>query len=503
MATEIELKLRLSRGDAVKIRQNAMLQSISPMTVFLSNTYFDTPDRELSRANIALRLRQKGDEWLTTVKGSDPNGGVLTKRQEWEGHTTPSVFNFSIVKDCGLRVFLESRYDLVKPVFSTDFERTMWRVPVNDSVVEICLDEGKIIAESNGKVRQDDICELEFELVSGSSVESLVDLARTLSQYVLLFPECASKAERGFCLAGDMSEQPFKATLLSLAETVTPCGMFKTIAENCLVHLHRNDRGLRVGADPEYLHQSRVAVRRLVTAFEMFAKVLPQAFVQRYQKRWAKLGSQLGAVRDEDVFGHLSKTFCHQFVTKKNSLFVARQLKRTKRDARRKLLKVISNPCYGELQLAFVADLWRLPTVQNSDGQGVQDVNNYCRQQLEGFARDLQQRLIKKNFKHPKLRHQLRLSTKRYRYCLEFSAALPLLKIDQQQLQMVVELQETLGFLNDLTLSATLAKRRQLGKRYIALFDIWLAGAEHELVGQLKSRSLAFIKSMNLNSARC
>jgi CHAD domain-containing protein len=55
----------------------------------------------------------------------------------------------------------------------------------------------------------------------------------------------------------------------------------------------------RLGADPEHVHDSRVATRRMRGAVRLFKDVLPEGEVLDTELRW--IASQLGPVRDLDV----------------------------------------------------------------------------------------------------------------------------------------------------------------------------------------------------------
>jgi len=56
---------------------------------------------------------------------------------------------------------------------------------------------------------------------------------------------------------------------------MTPPEAFRAVCTACVQHLEGNRYGALAGADPEYLHQIRVALRRLRTAFDVFADALP------------------------------------------------------------------------------------------------------------------------------------------------------------------------------------------------------------------------------------
>jgi CHAD domain-containing protein len=67
------------------------------------------------------------------------------------------------------------------------------------------------------------------------------------------------------------------------------------------VRMLRHDAGVRLGEDPEALHQARVATRRLRSDLRTFRALLDPVWNQdlRAELRW--LGTELGTVRDLDV----------------------------------------------------------------------------------------------------------------------------------------------------------------------------------------------------------
>ena len=79
--------------------------------------------------------------------------------------------------------------------------------------MEMALDRGKI----NGRAVTGDrspvseaLCEVELELIEGSSPDVLFDLAIELAADLQLHPEIVSKAERGYALADTLLVQPIK-----------------------------------------------------------------------------------------------------------------------------------------------------------------------------------------------------------------------------------------------------------------------------------------------------
>ena len=148
----------------------------------LDNSYFDTADRKLSSRGATIRVRHykdcEDDEcYEHTVKygGNVENG--LHQRYEWNVRTDKS--KFSISEFIRLATNQDDPNELLKEVLeginddeivklcSTVFERTTYTVGYGDSMMEACLDVGKI--ESNNE--SEDICELELELTSGDVVD--------------------------------------------------------------------------------------------------------------------------------------------------------------------------------------------------------------------------------------------------------------------------------------------------------------------------------------------
>ena len=80
MPTEVELKLRLPSSQARCLQSSSLLCEITLQKYRLLNTYYDTPEFDLRKRNIAVRIRRKGRSvWLMTVKGGASGAGGLAK----------------------------------------------------------------------------------------------------------------------------------------------------------------------------------------------------------------------------------------------------------------------------------------------------------------------------------------------------------------------------------------------------------------------------------------
>lgn len=488
MSTEIELKLQLSPKAAGKLARHPLLANIASHKQQLLNTYFDTPELELHQRRIAVRFRKKGWQWLCTVKSAEPASGGLAMRSEWETQATPGTFDFSHVDNAEFRSFLESRIDKLEPVFTTDFKRQSWQVPFGESLIELVIDRGHI--ESRG--RRTPICEIELELLSGK-VEDIFWLTRQLQGDIHLHPAIASKAERGYNLFLDTPLKPFKARPAAINADMTPVEAFRCIALNCLEHFQRNEQGLLTSRDPEFVHQARVALRRLRSAIKLFSPVLPPEFVAAYGQTWQTLGSALGEARNWDVF--LEETLppiAAAFPEDKDIKRLRKAAQRRTQSTRKSIVGLLATREYPRLLLEFTAAVY---TVSQSLPIPLED---FARQQISLHARKARKLAIR----HAELtvgeRHTMRIAFKKLRYTLEFFAPLlpqPRLK---PYLAALSQLQDQLGLINDYVTAQALTSNT-LSKSSAGPIDGWIRASNALLIKTLSDVLPAWLKQKKLD----
>ncbi len=495
MPTEIELKLRLNPAQARRLVSQPVLAAAKPAKYRLFNTYYDTPDRELWRRGIALRLRRKGrSEWLMTVKGSDPSGGALAQRREWEIPTQPGVFDFDCIDDAGLRAFLQKRQAMLRPVFSTDFTRTAWVVERSGALIEVALDRGRIHAasgEEGAALACEPICELELELLEGGSPDALFEVAIELAADVHLHPAIASKAERGYALAAGCGAPAARATPSPLDRRMSPGQAFRSIALSCLLHLQRNEDGALAGQDPEYVHQARVAIRRLRSCINLFSPMLAPAFVEVYAPRWADLARQLGGARDWDVFlAETLEPLEEAFPGDPDLQHLRQRSQAIQADAQASAGGVLTGMAYSQLLLAFSAALFRSepPTIDNPLAKGMK-LRKFAGRRLQKRHAAVRRIAVKASRMGDGGWHRLRIACKKLRYSLEFFApVLPHAKL-KSYLQGLSAIQELLGKLNDQIVAERLMRElhpaTEAEAEPVPLASGWLAGRKHLLVENL------------------
>jgi inorganic triphosphatase YgiF len=197
MAQELEIKLSVAQPDLDRAVDWLLGQpnTYESGTLQLGNTYYDTPDGDLNRQKIALRIRKLGDRHIQTLKTRGEFVDGAHRRQEWEWPLIGTTLNMGLIADTpvGQSVNLAE----LQPVFETNFQRRVVMIEQGESLVEVAIDSGEIVA--GGQSRP--LSEVEFELKAGDA-SLLLAWARRLADEVPVFLNLVSKAEQGYYLAG-------------------------------------------------------------------------------------------------------------------------------------------------------------------------------------------------------------------------------------------------------------------------------------------------------------
>ncbi|HHX34778.1 MAG TPA: inorganic triphosphatase [Gammaproteobacteria bacterium] len=203
MAKETEIKLRVSPESLATLREHPVLAERcvgSWQTRELLNRYYDTADFALANGQVALRIRRDGEQLIQTLKSKGASVAGLSERNEFDWQLKSNRLVLSHLDDsCWPESLHELDKKQLKAVFSTDFKRQFaelrWQREGVDTVVEVALDQGLVVADD----KQENICEMELELRQGDPA-ALLELALELAADVALMPCDISKAERGYRL---------------------------------------------------------------------------------------------------------------------------------------------------------------------------------------------------------------------------------------------------------------------------------------------------------------
>jgi len=482
---ETELKLLLTPQDLRRLRRDPRVKALQAgraSTRRVHSVYYDTPRQDLLRAGLALRLRRDGRRWLQTLKSRGQATAGLHLREEWEWPLPGEALDFGLLAATPEgKLFRAPRLRAaLRPIFSTEFTRTSLRLGFADgSLAELCLDSGEI---RSGR-RASAISEAEFELLAGSTVR-LYELALELVERLPLRLGQASKAERGYALALGLPPHPVKASPLQLDAQASVAAAFAAIVSSCMAHLQANEAGFLAGRNPEYLHQVRVALRRMRACFSLFKSVLPQSAFAPVISQLRERSAVLGRARDWDVFVHeMLRALRAQRADEAAVLAFQRRCVALGRTHLRAAQGAVAAAAWQRIWLEFGQLL--------AEGAWMREHASLALQ-LDGFAASLlQQRaaVLKKRGKGLKAldaagRHRLRIAAKKLRYAAEFFAALYPKRRVRPYVRSLAGMQEVLGGLNDAAtllrlLPEALAGARAPDARVAGMVQGWSAASTH------------------------
>ncbi len=497
---EVELKLALSENQIERFKRHPSLRPISPHRAVVSELdaiYFDTEKLELQSEGVAVRMRQAGSKWVQTVKTRGSTVGGLHQRTEWEYPSDGITLNFDAITDSGIRDKLSELLltDSLKPIFRTRFRRWARLLVLPDgSQIELALDQGVIEAGN----KSDLICEIELELKSGRP-EVLFDIALGFMPDITLRPEIRSKAERGYVLHTGIASGPKRIQVGNLPGAIAPPEACALFVETALEQLQRNWAGAIVGEDTEFIHQARVALRRLRATFGVFRSVIPIDAALPLRNGLRSLMSELGPARDWDVF--LADTLPALKSSMPNEpglTWLHQEALAARKEAQQRAAHALQSEDTPALllQLGRLACHLRVPTTlaNPTKSPGKKALPEFARTVLRKRARRADVDAQSLTQLDIEARHAWRITLKKLRYSGDFLAPVFGRKDRTRRwIDALSSLQDILGSLNDAAtterLIMQLAPRTKTQKEIAATLRGFTAGA-------------SFIKMQELEKAR-
>ena len=454
---EIELKLEIDPADAESLRAIGLLRESEPRSRRQLTVYYDRADGLLEARGFTLRVRHSGDGFVQTVKPASEAAGLVS-RAEYEAPVESIAPDPEALADTPLAALAAAgELDAMVPTMRSEMDRTVWRVEVGGSLIQLDFDQGEI--EAGGRSQR--FTELELELVSGEP-SCLFFAAKQIADQVPVRLGVMTKAERGARLASGAHKKIVKAANVAVDPAMTIAEAFEVIVHACVRQYRLNEPLVTGRRKMESLHQARVAMRRLRSSLTLFKPAIRDAQYEylRGELRW--FTAQLGDARNLDVF-----------------------LQRELPDAERAALSGRRELAYDHLIAVMDSRRFRMLMLDLAQWTafGPWRSSKLARKPVRGFAGDRLDLLwgsIGEAGRHladlsEYDRHELRIQVKKMRYAIEFLSGLyPSAKVAQEEFaDAVEELQESLGKLNDLAVARTLVDAGAPG-------DDWLIGEPEE-----------------------
>ncbi|MDM8568851.1 inorganic triphosphatase [Thiotrichales bacterium HSG1] len=332
---ETELKLLLNPEHVDKVKKHSLLQQNMDMQS-LYNVYFDTVEHDLLRNKVGFRIRHIGDKKIQTLKTAGTGVGGLHTRQEWETNISSDTPEYDQIPTDALP-YLPDNFDTIRPIFVTNFNRITWLISINDSTIEVALDQGEVTHAD----KSTPINEIELELKSGSTL-SLYELALILLDDIPFTIENKSKAALGYELCKPQKLKFCQAEPIQFDSAMTTEQVFIHIVWHCLQHLQINENVVLCSDDSEAIHQMQLALHRLLSCLNLYKYLVPKQFydILLEEIRWMDDG--LTVARDWGMFA-----MNLQLVTSHNSTVELRQkLVIEQTDSHVKICDMLRSPRY-------------------------------------------------------------------------------------------------------------------------------------------------------------
>jgi CHAD domain-containing protein len=255
-------------------------------------TYYDTPDLRLARAGVTM-LYRGDDGWVVTL-GRETSSGPQLRRDEhrFEGEAgQPPAAAVDLVRAL-------VRTARVAPVARLRTRRR--RVELRDSsekaLAEVLDDEVTVLASGRVAAR---FRELEVEVDDAAPAGLADTLFSRLRAAGAGPPDSQPKIVRA--LGWRALEPPDVTAVHRLGPSPSAGEVIRNALAASVARLVAHDPGVRLGDDPEDVHQARVATRRLRSDLRTFHSLLDPDWTQSLRRDLKGVGGDLGGVRDTEV----------------------------------------------------------------------------------------------------------------------------------------------------------------------------------------------------------
>jgi len=239
----------------------------------LTNIYYETPDRQLRRWDMGLRIRGFGDSYEMTLKAAGESVGGLHQRPEYNVPLEKPELAIARLpaeiwpQGCDLTELQAA----LQPLFSTHFIREKWVVTYLNSEIEVAFDRGEVQA---GELSEP-LSEIELELKKGERAE-LLAFAAELAEMGGLRLGSLSKAARGYGLAQGKTQPELRPLPVLKAKPKATVEEGMSAAFTLALSQWQYHEELWLRGDKAALREINKALETLRQAFSLFGTLVPR-----------------------------------------------------------------------------------------------------------------------------------------------------------------------------------------------------------------------------------
>jgi CHAD domain-containing protein len=398
-----------------------------------TTTYHDTADLRLTRWGASLRHRS-GEGWTVKLPGIERGRALIRPEIPFEGGPgTPPGPAVDLVRGLTRGTSLAPRIRL------RTTRRTITLRRDGDALAEVVDDEVSVL---EGRRVADRFREVEVEAIGDADglLEATADRLRAAGAGP---PQTTSKVVRA--LRGRGLDPEVRVPSLdgdSSAGAVVRAAL-ATSVRRMVVH----DPIVRMGEEPEGVHQARVAARRLRSDLRTFSALLAPDRTEPLRDRLRELAGRLGRVRDADVLQERLEGLSGQLdaASRAPAADLIARLAGEREAARSELLAGMRSTGYDRLLDDLVAAASDPPLTEAAD----RPASELLPSLLEAPWKRLRKAVTRTGDEpSDEELHRIRIRAKRFRYAAE--AAEPVLgKPAKRAARRAEGLQDVLGQLQD------------------------------------------------------
>ncbi|RQR37174.1 MULTISPECIES: CHAD domain-containing protein [unclassified Burkholderia] len=281
-----------------------------------------------------------------------------------------------------------------------------------------------------------------------AALRALFAAARELSGAWPAFVQLTSVIDRA-CAGEPAVAGPVKAQLVDLTGIRTQRAALFALSGDIATQWLGNEGGVLDRDDPEFVHQMRVALRRLRTLMRFFPRFADEQWKNTFGADLRWVASLLGTVRDWDVFSTESLPAliaADGGSADWDGTLDAARVQATA--ARVELRQALHSARYARLTLGWLEWLSALALPPAAGDDDTPSLRRHATKRVR--------RLFGHLYASPSLtsldtaaRHQVRIDAKRLRYALEFFASLASRRTRNETVKTLARVQSVLGEAND------------------------------------------------------
>ncbi|MBU6487785.1 MAG: CHAD domain-containing protein [Burkholderiales bacterium] len=278
-----------------------------------------------------------------------------------------------------------------------------------------------------------------------AALQAVFAAAGALADTLPVFPTLVDGCARACICAESCAPTPARAARIDLSKARSPHDAFVEVGSSIARHWFGNDLGVRERADVEFVHQMRVALRRLKTSMKTFPRWVDATWERTIAPDLDWLSALLGQVRDLDVFtGSTLPALAAADVETGAWASLQTRAEARRDDARAQLQKALLTRRYAAFSLAWLKWLAMQHFTPGPEALTDKPLAAYAAKRVRKHYR----RLTAK----PELsalgaaeRHRRRIEAKRLRYTLEFFESVSTRKTRRQVSKQLSRIQSVLG----------------------------------------------------------